>query len=181
MSVKYRELRDKIIGSIPKSYNSNTVSKLITKIYKYITKQAEVSGTPPRKLPLKYLVAEYANFNDSSTPERRNISEKLKALIDKVHDSKIASDNNEFEYFKNYEEVNIFENEKSELLKLIKEIKAKNPALNLNGANFFRNITLEDVAPKFYDYIIDSFYKTANYRPRDGQAQKNYKRIISQN
>jgi hypothetical protein len=61
----------------------------------------------------------------------------------------MASDNNEFEYFKNYEEVNIFENEKSELLKLIKEIKAKNPALNLNGANFFRNITLEDVAPKF--------------------------------
>ena len=181
LSVKYRELRDKIIGSIPKSYNSNTVSKLITKIYKYITTQAEVSGTPPRKLPLKYLVAEYANFNDSSTPERRNISEKLKALIEKVHDSKMASDNNEFEYFKNYEEVNIFENEKSELLKLIQEIKDKNPALNLNGANFFRNITLEDVAPKFYDYIIDSFYKTANYRPRDGQAQKNYKRIISQN
>ena len=34
---------------------------------------------------------------------------------------------------------------------------------------------------KFYDYIIDSFYETANYRPRDRQAQKNYKRIISQN
>ena len=130
---------------------------------------------------MKYLVAEYANFNDSSTPKRRNISEKLKALIEKVHDSKIPSENNVPAYFKNYEEVNIFENEESEILILIQKIKKQNPALNLNGANFFRNVNLENIAPKFYDYIIDSFYETANYRPRDGQAQKNYKRIISQN
>ena len=181
LSVKYKELRDKIIGSIPSSYDKNTIAKLKTKIYKYVTAQAEVSGIPPRKLPLKYLVAEYVNFNDNSTPERRNISEKLKAFIDKVHNSKIASENNDPAHFKNYEEVNIFENEKSELLNLIQEIKDKNPALKLNGANFFRDTNLENVGHKFYDYIIDSFYETALYRPRDGQAQKNYKRIISQN
>ncbi|MCW3160825.1 DEAD/DEAH box helicase family protein [Chryseobacterium oryctis] len=178
LSVKYRELRDKIIGSIPLSYDSNTVAKLKTEIYKYVTTQAEISGIFPRKLPLKYLAVEYANFNDNSTPERRNFSEKIKSFIDKVHNSMIASVNNEPAYFKNYEEVKIFENEENELLNLIQEIKEKNPALKLNGANFFRNIKLEDIAPKFYYYIIDSFYETASYRPRDGETQKNYKRIV---
>ncbi len=178
LSVKYRELRDKIIGSIPLSYDSNTVAKLKTEIYKYVTTQAEISGILPRKLPLKYLAVEYANFNDNSTPERRNFSERIKTFIDKVHNSMIASVNNEPAYFKNYEEAKIFENEENELLDLIQEIKEKNPALKLNGANFFRNIKLEDIAPKFYDYIIDSFYETASYRPRDGETQKNYKRIV---
>lgn len=178
LSVKYREVRDKIIGSVPLSYDSNTVAKLKTEIYKYVTTQAEISGVPPRKLSLKYLAVEYANFNDNCTPERRNFSERIKTFIDKVHNSKIASVNNEPAYFKNYEEVKIFENEENELLNLIQEIKEKNPALKLNGANFFRNIKLEDIAPKFYDYIIDSFYKTASYRPRDGETQKKYRRIV---
>jgi hypothetical protein len=46
LSVIYKELRDKIIGSIPLSYDSNTVAKLKTEIYKYVTTQAEISGIP---------------------------------------------------------------------------------------------------------------------------------------
>ncbi|REC56707.1 hypothetical protein DRF62_02430 [Chryseobacterium piscium] len=178
LSVKYNELKDKIIGSIPSSYNPNTVAKLKAKIYKHLTDKAEGLVIVPRTTAMKYLAVEYANFNDNCTPERRNFSERIKTFIDKVHNSKIASVNNEPAYFKNYEEVKIFENERNELLNLIQEIKEKNPALKLNGANFFRNIKLEDIAPKFYDYIIDSFYKTASYRPRDGETQKKYRRIV---
>ncbi|MDP2455033.1 MULTISPECIES: DEAD/DEAH box helicase family protein [unclassified Kaistella] len=168
---KYTIMRNLVMQSLSNNITQYQQSVIKFKIINFLVMKYgdDISITVPS---MKYLSLLNTSENQSQ------LFQKLRFFINKVNDSKYLSDNQEFYYFKNYESINLFENDKEELWETIRELKRQNPALNLNLMNFLRASTQENIGKKFYDYIINAGYQTISYRITTTEGRKNYKKII---
>lgn len=167
---KYIRMRNLVIQSLSSNIGQYQQSAIKYKIVNFLVMKygAEINITVPS---LKYL--NLLNRSESHS----QLFQKLNFYINKVNQSKFLSDNQEFYYFKDYESINLLENDKEDLWETIRELKRQNPALKLNLMNFLRSSTQENIGKKFYDYIINGCYLTINYRITINEERKNYKKI----
>ena len=174
-SVQYNDLYNTILSGVPPSLSDNDVKKLKEKIFLHICQNLEAQKTNSNNLNIRYLIKEYNLLDNSSNSS--DITRKLKYYINKVRNSARSNDK-EVKYFLSYDEQKIFDGEREDLLNLINQIREENPALKLSGAKFFRDSNIDNIAEKFYDYVIKSLYSTKRYRPRIGAIQNNNLQVI---
>lgn len=174
LSRKYEDIRNSLIN-ISNSNLPRTHLRIVkTKIFDFLASRITLNFPTSS---FKYLATEYNNFGTAGNSEDRGIINTLNNLKRMLEESKIPKDN--FHYFKNYSENPIYAERRQEIYNLIILIKSRNPALNLAGAKFFRDLEPENADEKLYDYLISNIYQTQRYQPRINGIIKNYRRIIS--
>lgn len=173
ISRKYEEIRNSLITNSNSSLPRTHLRIVKTKIFDFLTSKITLNFPTSS---YKYLATEYNNFGTAGNSVDRGIINTLNNLKRMLEESKIPKDN--FHYFKNYSENPIYAERRQEIFNLIILIKDRNPALNLAGARFFRDLQPENADEKIYNYLISNIYQTERYQPRINSIIKNYRRII---
>lgn len=113
---KYSRMRNLVIQSLSNNIEQYQQSVIKYKVIEFLLiKYGDDISIPV--LSLKYLNLLNRSENQSQ------LFQKLSFFINKVNQSKVLSDNQEFSYFKDYESINLLENDKEELWETIRELK----------------------------------------------------------
>ncbi len=173
ISEKYSLMRNLVLSAVSNNLTDYQKSAIKFRVIEFLLLKYDNRFDETVKPSLKYLNLQYNNGHGNSQMES-----KLNYYIGKVLNAIQISEGGDFKYFKPYKAVNIFEEEKEELWKFIQDIKAQNPAFNLNLMNFFRTATQDNIGKRFYEFIRDAGFQTEEYKPRVSGRQQICKKII---
>lgn len=175
ISDQYLTLRRKLVDNSRQNFSDTQKRQIKVKIFKFLSNKTELGYKDDS---FNYLSKEYNGFQRTGARESNaTIIASLDRYMSDLANS--ISSEGETRYFKNYSENPIFQFRNNEIFELIQLIKSKNPALNLAGAKFFRDLDPDDAGEKLYNYLIRNLYKTKRYQPTIDNERKDYLRIIS--
>lgn len=175
ISVKYKYLRNKLINNTNARFGDPDKKKIRLTIFKFLVNLSNSQNSD--NLSFIYIMDEYNNLSNSSDEEKQFIISKLREYITKFKNSIFTE--NGVRYFKKYGDIQIFENDKTDIFQLVKLIKKKNDALKLSGAKFFRESNEETIGKDLYKYLIKALYKTIRYQPQGNDYLRIEREIFS--
>lgn len=170
---KYSRMRNMVLANLSSSLTDYQKAAIKYRVVECLVIKYDSRFSETISPALKYIDLQYNNSQINP-----GLSEKLTYFIQKVYDSIELDVVNQFKYFKDYQSVQIFEDEKVELFAMIEQLKSDNPAFKLNLMNFFRNTNQDNIGRRFYDFIIGKGFVTVPYNPRLNGISQSYKKII---
>ncbi|MCQ4140427.1 DEAD/DEAH box helicase family protein [Chryseobacterium sp. EO14] len=174
-------------------YNSGkNLKEKIEDLDKMILKASKNSFTQIQKRKFKkYIIDLISNSQNSSNETNKNSSfnylissisnnpqaqVQLKKYIDKLKSSVQRTEN--FEYLPKYNESQIFENERDEILKFVEKLKESDKNLNSRYLNFFRDINTENAGSKMFKFLRKEIFEIVRHQKRDMKKTIDYDKII---
>ncbi|UMQ40598.1 DEAD/DEAH box helicase family protein [Chryseobacterium sp. Y16C] len=174
ISQKYSEIRNLLLNRTNNLFDSNQKRYIKEKIFTKLISETELEHLKSESF--KYLVSEYNGFQNYIDEESEELVNKLKGYIDRFNNSLLLHE--ETIYIKKYTDNQIFERDKAEILRIIKIIRERNPALVLSKAKFFRGINETNAGEKMYKYLSENLYISLRTRPIINNIKKDFKKII---
>lgn len=130
------------------------------------------SDSNSNNLAYNYLM-NYLSNQDVETNNSPTL--KFKRYIKKLQDSILKKD--DFEYFANYKDSKLFEDESEEILNLVNNLKQNHTVLGNRNNNFFRNINNENAGFKMFNFLKKALFETTRYQKRENNKIVSYDKI----
>lgn len=176
ISEKYEDFKYRFLSVANPNLSSNDARTVKEKIVSKLISNTDLNQI--KSDSFKYLVAEYYGLERFSNQESSDLINKLKDFIVRFKESLFQVGQERF--IKKYNQNPIFENDKSEIFRVVTRLKNINPALNLTSIKFFRDINNGNAGEMMYKYLSENLFESKRSRKLIEGVQMDLRKILNE-